>query len=481
MSGIAYETVIGLEVHVELSTLTKVFCGCPTQFGAEENTHCCPVCTGMPGALPVINKKAVEYAILAGLATHCEINRYSKMDRKNYFYPDLPKAYQISQYDLPLCKSGFLEIETESGETKKIRLNRIHLEEDAGKLVHAPNHSGSLLDMNRCGVPLLEIVTEPDMRGAQEARDFLENIKKIMEYIRISDCKMEEGSMRCDVNLSVRPASSDALGIRTETKNLNSFRSITRVIESETARQIQLLEQGVPVVQATLHWDEDAGETSVLRLKEEAQDYRYFPDPDLAPVHVDDAWFAHIRSRLPELPEPRRKRFIEQYTLPAGAAALLTSEAALADYYEAAAEASQSNLTACHWVTGELLRLLKEKEVTVADSPIGPGALGQLIKFIDRGAISGSQAKEVFDIMAATGESPESVIRSRNLVQISDSGQLEEIAARVIQSNPKSANDYLAGKEKALGFLVGQMMKESKGKANPKLAGEILTRLLNQS
>jgi aspartyl-tRNA(Asn)/glutamyl-tRNA(Gln) amidotransferase subunit B len=479
MSDTNYETVIGLEVHVELSTLTKVFCGCPTQFGARENSQCCPVCTGMPGALPVINKKAVEYAILAGLATHCEINRHSKMDRKNYFYPDLPKAYQISQYDLPLCKNGFLEIPGESGETKKIRLNRIHLEEDAGKLIHAPNRAGSLLDMNRCGVPLLEIVTEPDMRSAQEARDFIESVKLIMEYIQISDCKMEEGSMRCDVNLSVRPAASDTLGIRTETKNLNSIRSITRVIESESARQIQLLEQGGAVTQATLHWDEESGETSVLRLKEEAQDYRYFPDPDLPPVLVDDAWFAQIRSRLPELPEARRRRFIEQYGLPAGAAALLTSDAALADYYEAAAEVSHSNLAVCHWITGELLRLLKEKETTAATSPIAPAALGQLVEFVDRGAISGSQAKEVFDIMASTGESPESVIRSRSLVQISDSGLLEEIAARVIQNNPKSAGDYLAGKEKALGFLVGQMMKESKGKANPKLAGEILTRLLS--
>jgi aspartyl-tRNA(Asn)/glutamyl-tRNA(Gln) amidotransferase subunit B len=332
--------------------------------------------------------------------------------------------------------------------------------------------------MNRCGVPLIEIVSEPDMRSAQEAKAFLENIKGIMEYIGVSDCKMEEGSMRCDVNLSVRPVSSETFGTRTETKNLNSFRSITRVIETESARQIQSLEEGVPITQATLHWDEETGQTSVLRLKEEAQDYRYFPDPDLAPIYVDDEWLAQIQSRLPELPEARRKRFIKQYGLPADAAALLTSDAALADYYEAAAASGQSPITVCHWVTGELLRLLKEKNISAAESPVSPAGLGQLTGFIDQGALSATLGKEVFEIMASTGESPESIIHSRHMIQISDDNLLREIAVQIIEQNPKSVSDYLSGKEKALGFLVGQMMKASKGKANPKLVGNILIGLL---
>lgn len=473
-----FETVIGLEVHVELLTKSKVFCSCSTEFGGEVNTHCCPVCLGMPGVLPVLNKKAVEYAIKAALALNCEIPEFSKFDRKNYFYPDLPKAYQISQYDLPLGRNGYIEIEV-GGKTKRIGINRIHLEEDAGKLVHEEGKPYSLVDLNRTGVPLIEIVSEPDIRTPEEAWLYLNKLKTILQYIEVSDCKMEEGSLRCDTNISIRPKGSDKFGTKVELKNLGSFRAVRRSLEYEEKRQREVLASGGVVVQETRRWDEARGITIPLRSKEEAHDYRYFPDPDLVPVVIDREWVERVKAELPELPDARKKRYMEEYGLPNYDAGVITASKALADFFEKCVSAYHDPKTVSNWVMSEMLGILNETGKEVGDIPFTPEQFVKMLKMIDDGTISGKIAKEVFRDMFDTGKDPEAIVKEKGLTQISDEGELEKIARKVIEANPKSVEDYKKGKEKALGFLVGQVMKETRGKANPQLVNKILKELLS--
>ncbi len=468
-----YEIVIGLEVHAELSTKSKIYCSCTTEFGGDPNTHCCPICTGMPGVLPVLNKRVVEYAVKAGLSTNCEIAGFSKQDRKNYFYPDLPKAYQTSQYDLPLCKNGYIDIEVD-GTSKRIGLTRIHIEEDAGKLVHDEWESGTLVDYNRCGVPLIEIVSEPDMRSAEEARAFLESLKSILEYIEVSDCKMQEGSLRADVNLSVRPMGQEEFGTRTEMKNLNSFRAIIRAIEGEAHRQIKEVGSGGIIVQETRRWDDAKGMSYTMRSKEEAHDYRYFPEPDLVPIVLDAGWVEGIKLSLPELPEGRKKRYIKEYGLPEYDAGILTSLKPLADFFEEAVSRSNNAKAVSNWIMGDLMRRLKEKETEAFAIPFPPEYLAGLVTLIDRGTISGTIAKRVFDKMFDTGKAPEAIVKEEGLEVVNDEGALVAIVKKVIENNPQSVADYKSGKEKAFGFLVGQAMKESRGKGNPQLINKLL-------
>ncbi|MCG0276016.1 MAG: Asp-tRNA(Asn)/Glu-tRNA(Gln) amidotransferase subunit GatB [Thermosediminibacteraceae bacterium] len=473
-----FETVIGLEVHVELLTKSKVFCGCTTEFGGEVNTHCCPVCLGMPGVLPVLNKKAVEYAIKAALALNCEIAEFSKFDRKNYFYPDLPKAYQISQYDLPIGRKGYIEIEV-NGKTKRIGINRIHLEEDAGKLIHEEGKSYSLVDLNRSGVPLIEIVSEPDIRTPEEAWLYLNKLKTILQYIEVSDCKMEEGSLRCDTNISLRPKGSDKFGTKVELKNLGSFRAVRRSLEYEEKRQREILEQGGVIMQETRRWDEVRGITIPLRSKEEAHDYRYFPDPDLVPVVIDREWVEKLKSELPELPDARKKRYMEEYGLPAYDAGVIIASKALANFFEECVSLYHDAKTVSNWVMSEMLGILNETGKEVEEIPFKPHQFVKMLKMIDDGTISGKIAKEVFKEMFETGKDPETIVKEKGLTQISDEKELENIAKKVIEQNPKSVEDYKKGKEKALGFLVGQVMKETRGKANPHLVNKILKELLS--
>lgn len=471
-----YEIVIGLEVHAELATKSKIFCSCTTEFGGEPNTHCCPICTGMPGVLPVLNKKAVEYAIMAGLATNCQIARYSKQDRKNYFYPDLPKAYQISQYDLPLCYNGYIDIEL-NGQKKRIGIKRIHIEEDAGKLLHDQWEEGSLVDFNRCGVPLIEIVTEPDLRSSEETRIFLEKLKAILQYTEVSDCKMQEGSLRVDVNLSVRPKGSKEFGTRTEMKNLNSFRSVVRAIEYEARRQIEVLESGGVVVQETRRWDDAKGISLSMRTKEEAHDYRYFPEPDLPPIVVDDSWIEEIRKRIPELPDQKKERYIKEYGLPEYDAGVLTSSKAIANYFEECIKYTQNIKAASNWMMGEIMRILNDKGLEpeeINNIKIKPNQLASLINLVDNKTISNTIAKQVFEEMFETGKDPEVIVKEKGLVQITDKNVILEAVKQAIANNPKSVEDYKNGKDKAFGFLVGQVMKITKGKANPQLVNEIL-------
>ncbi|MGE5474517.1 MAG: Asp-tRNA(Asn)/Glu-tRNA(Gln) amidotransferase subunit GatB [Ignavibacteriales bacterium] len=473
----SYETVIGLEIHSELSTKSKIFCSCTTEFGGEVNTHCCPICTGMPGVLPVLNEKVVEYAVKAGLATNCEIAKYSKQDRKNYFYPDLPKAYQISQYDLPLCKNGYIDIELD-GKTKRIGITRIHIEEDAGKLLHDQWGSGSLVDLNRCGVPLIEIVTEPDMRNPEEAKAVLEKIKTILEYIEVSDCKMQEGSLRCDVNLSLRPEGSEKFGTRTEMKNLNSFRAVLHAAESEIKRQKDELENGGEIVQETRRWDDEKGTSYSMRSKEEAHDYRYFPDPDLAPIVLSDDYIKKVKDSLPELPDVKMKRYIESYGIPEYDAGLLTSSKVLAAFFEEAANVSQNAKLVSNWMMGDMMRIMKEKNIEYSNIPFKPSDLADLIALIQKGTISGTIAKTVFEEMFVSAKRPEDIVKEKGLIQISDEGELIEIVKQVLAENQQSVEDYKAGKDKAMGFLVGQSMKATKGKANPQIINKILKDLL---
>jgi aspartyl-tRNA(Asn)/glutamyl-tRNA(Gln) amidotransferase subunit B len=472
-----FETVIGLEVHVELLTKSKVFCNCTTEFGGEVNTHCCPVCLGMPGVLPVLNKKAVEYAIKAALALNCEIPEFSKFDRKNYFYPDLPKAYQISQYDLPLARKGYIEIEVD-GKPKRIGINRIHLEEDAGKLIHEEGKSYSLVDLNRTGVPLIEIVSEPDIRTPEEAWLYLNKLKTILQYIEVSDCKMEEGSLRCDTNISLRPKGSDKFGTKVELKNLGSFRAVRRSLEYEEKRQREILESGGVVIQETRRWDEARGITIPLRSKEEAHDYRYFPDPDLVPIVIDREWVEKLKSELPELPDARKKRYMEEYGLPAYDAGVITASKALANFFEECVSKYHDPKTISNWVMSEMLGILNETGKEVDEVPFEPAQFVKMLKMIDDGTISTKIAKEVFRGMFDTGMDPEVIVKEKGLIQISDEAELEKIARKVIEENPKSVEDYKKGKEKALGFLVGQVMKETRGKANPQLVNKILKELL---
>lgn len=474
-----YEIVIGLEVHAELATKSKIYCSCKTEFGGEPNTHCCPICTGMPGVLPVLNEKVVEYAVRAGLATNCTIAEYSKQDRKNYFYPDLPKAYQVSQYDLPLCKEGYVEIDIE-GTKKKIGITRIHIEEDAGKLIHDEWGSGTLVDYNRCGVPLIEIVSEPDIRSAEEARAYVENLRAILQYVEVSDCKMQEGSLRADVNLSVRPKGQEKFGTRTEMKNLNSFRSIVRAVEAEAKRQISEIESGGTIYQETRRWDDDKGISYAMRSKEEAHDYRYFPEPDLAPIVSDREWIEGIKASLPELPEARRNRYISEFGLPEYDALLITQSKVLSDFFEEAVSKSSSPKLVSNWIMGDLMRILKDKGLEVEQIPFPAEYLARMIKLIESGKISGTIAKKVFEKMFESGKDPETIVKEEGLEVVSDEGALVGIVKSILEKNPQSVDDYKNGKEKAIGFLVGQAMKETKGKANPQIINKILKEELDK-
>ncbi len=480
MSKEDYEVVIGLEVHAELSTKTKIFCSCPTTFGAEPNTHICPICTAMPGTLPVLNEKVVEYAVKAGLATNCTISKDSKNDRKNYFYPDLPKAYQISQFDKPLCEHGYIEIEDDEGNKKKIRLLRIHIEEDAGKLNHNEFGVGSLVDLNRAGVPLIEMVSEPDIRSSREAEQYLRKIKSILEYIEVSDCKMQEGSLRADVNVSVRKKGEEKFGIRTEMKNMNSFRAIVRAIEYEKDRQIEVLEEGGKVEQETLRWDDINGRTYSMRDKEDAQDYRYFPDPDLVAIRLSDEYVEEIRKSLPELPESRRDRYIKEYNLSEKDAKLLTSSKYLSNLFEGALAICGNAKAVANWILSDISRILNEKELEPENIPFTAEELAKMIQLIDKGTISSAIAKKVLTELFENPKNPEEIIKEKGWIQISDEGAIKEVVIKVLENNPQSVADFKGGKDKALGFLVGQAMKETKGKANPQMLNKMFLEELNK-
>ncbi|MDD6480838.1 MAG: Asp-tRNA(Asn)/Glu-tRNA(Gln) amidotransferase subunit GatB [Lachnospiraceae bacterium] len=472
-----YETVIGLEVHVELATKTKIFCSCSTAFGSAPNTHTCPVCTGMPGSLPVLNKQVVEYAMAVGVATNCQINQYCKFDRKNYFYPDNPQNYQISQLYLPICHDGGIEIETENGK-KTIGIHEIHMEEDAGKLVHDDWEDVSLVDYNRSGVPLIEIVSEPDMRSADEVIAYLEKLRMIIQYLGASDCKMQEGSMRADVNLSVREVGAKEFGTRTEMKNIGSFKAIARAIEAETARQIDLLESGEQVIQETRRWNDDQGYSYAMRSKEDAQDYRYFPEPDLVPIVISDEWLNRIREEQPELRDEKQKRYTESFGLPEYDAQILTSSKKLADIFEATTEICGKPKKVSNWLMVETMRLLKENEMDAQDIRFSPANLAKLIELVEAGTINGSVAKEVFEEIFKEDIDPEKYVEEKGLKSMNDEGELRQTIEEIVKANPQSVEDYHNGKEKALGFLVGQTMKATKGKANPGIVNKILKELL---
>lgn len=476
-----YEAVIGLEVHTELQTKTKIFCSCRTSFGADPNTNVCPVCLGLPGVLPVLNKKVLEYAVRAGLALNCEISRFSKFDRKNYYYPDLPKNFQTSQFDLPICEHGYLDVEVE-GEKRRIRITRAHMEEDAGKLVHhgtsITDSDYSLVDYNRTGTPLLEIVSEPDMRSAKEAVAYMEKMRAILQYVGISDCRMEEGSLRCDANVSVRPVGQKELGTKTEIKNINSFKGVERAIEYEAMRQAELLEDGGKVVQETRTWDEKEGVTKSMRTKEEANDYRYFPEPDLVPFTVSDEYIESIRKSLPELPDARKERYMKEFGLSSEDAVFMTNDKATADYFEAAVDAGADPKACVNWLMGEFASQLSTDGIEIAKAPVSAENLAALLKLISKGTISGKIAKKVFATMWKEGGNPEEIVKAQGLVQISDTAELSKLVDEVVGKNPKAVEDFKAGKKKAVGALVGQIMKATKGKANPRVINELLNKKL---
>lgn len=472
-----YETVIGLEVHVELATKTKIFCGCSTAFGGAPNTHTCPVCTGMPGSLPVLNKQVVEYAVAVGLATNCTITQYCKFDRKNYFYPDNPQNYQISQLYLPICRNGHVEIETENGK-KSVGIHEIHMEEDAGKLIHDEWEDCSLVDYNRSGVPLIEIVSEPDMRSAEEVIAYLEKLRMTIQYLGASDCKLNEGSMRADVNISVREVGAKEFGTRTEMKNLNSFRAIQHAIEGERERQIELLESGKEVVQETRRWDDAKEYSYAMRSKEDAQDYRYFPDPDLVPVFISDEWIAKIKENQPEFREEKMVRYKEEYDIPEYDIGIITDSKHMADIFEETVAICKQPKKVSNWLMGETLRLLKEKSMDPEDILFSPENLAKLIALVDSKAINSSVAKEVFEVMFAQNVDPEKYVEEKGLKTVNDEGALRKTVEEVIAANPQSVEDYRNGKEKAIGFLVGQTMKAMKGKADPGMVNRLLKELL---
>jgi aspartyl-tRNA(Asn)/glutamyl-tRNA(Gln) amidotransferase subunit B len=472
-----FEPVIGLEVHAQLKTATKIFCSCSTQFGAPANTHTCPVCLGMPGVLPVLNKKVVAYTLRMALATNCTIPRMSRFARKNYFYPDLPKGYQISQYELPIAVDGHVDIDINGG-TKRIGLTRIHMEEDAGKLVHDDSRPISFVDLNRTGTPLMEIVSEPDLRSAQEAGAYLRVLRTIIRWIGVGDGNMEEGSFRCDANVSIRPKGSDTFGTRTETKNVNSFKNVEKAIQYEIARQTDILTEGGEVVQETRLWDPVQGVTNSMRSKEEAHDYRYFPDPDLLPLVIDDEWVTEVKNALPELPAQRKARFINEHKLPAYDAGVLTSGRHLSDYFEACLNAFYDPKQTANWIMGPLLGLLKAEGITIDQSPVSAKNLAGLIELIQEDVISGKIAKTVFEEMAAGGKTAKEIVDAKGLAQVSDSSALEDEIEKIISSYPDEVARFKAGNPKLMGFFVGQVMKATQGKANPKLVNQILGKKL---
>lgn len=472
-----YETVIGLEVHVELATKTKIFCGCSTQFGGDPNTHTCPVCTGMPGSLPVLNKQVLEYAVAVGLATNCDITRYCKFDRKNYFYPDNPQNYQISQLYLPICRNGHVDIETEDG-TKAIGIHEIHMEEDAGKLIHDEWDDCSYVDYNRSGVPLIEIVSEPDMRSADEVIAYLEKLKMTVQYLGASDCKLQEGSMRADVNLSIREVGAKEFGTRTEMKNLNSFKAIRRAIEGETERQIDLIESGQKVVQETRRWDDNAGESYAMRSKEDAQDYRYFPDPDLVPISLSEEFLDRIKANEPEFREAKKERYAKEFGIPEYDIDIITESKKMADVFENTVAMGADPKKVSNYLMGETMRILKEKELDPQDISFKPEALAKLIKLQETKAINGTVAKEVFEVMFFEDIDPEKYVEEKGLKTVNDEGALRKVVEEVIANNPQSVEDYHNGKEKAIGFLVGQTMKAMQGKADPGSVNKMLKELL---
>jgi len=479
-----YEPVIGLEVHAQLLTESKIFCGCSTKFGTEPNQNTCPVCTGFPGVLPVLNKRVVEFAIRAGLATGCQIARSSILARKNYFYPDLPKGYQISQYELPICTNGCIDFAV-NGAIKRVRLTRIHMEEDAGKNIHDLHGAWSLVDLNRAGVPLLEIVSEPDLRSAEEAGSYLRTLRTILQYLKICDGNMEEGSFRCDANVSVRPAGSAALGTKIEIKNLNSFKAVEKALGYEIGRQTETLTGGGTLIQETRLWDENREETRAMRSKESAHDYRYFPDPDLLPLVIDDAWIDEVRASLPELPGARKSRFISEYGLPAYDAELLTGRKDIADYFETALKTHGNAKSVANWIIGDLFRVLKERRLderlTITNWPVRAQQIAELVQLIDGGKISGKIAKTVFDAMLDSDRAPREIVAEKNLEQVSDTGSIEAAVEQILAAHTKQVADFQSGNEKILGFLVGQIMKATQGKANPQKVNEILRQKLAKS
>ncbi len=475
----SYETVIGLEVHVELATKTKIFCGCSTEFGGAPNTHTCPVCTGMPGSLPVLNKQVVEYALAVGLAANCQINQYCKFDRKNYFYPDNPQNYQISQLYLPICHDGWVEIDTASGK-KRIGIHEIHMEEDAGKLIHDEWEDCSLVDYNRSGVPLIEIVSEPDMRSADEAIAYLEKLRLIIQYLGASDCKLQEGSMRADVNLSVRETGTAEFGTRTEMKNLNSFKAIARAIEGERNRQIELLEDGRKVVQETRRWDDNKESSHAMRSKEDAQDYRYFPDPDLVPVMISDEWIAQIKARQPELRTEKLARYQEEYKLPLYDAEILTASKHLADIFEETVALCKKPKEVSNWLMTETMRLLKEREQEAEDISFSPVNLAKLVELVEKNVINRTVARTVFEAVFADDVDPMQVVEEKGLKVVNDEGALQKTVEEIIAANPQSVADFKAGKQKAMGFIVGQVMRTMKGKADPAMVNKLVREALEK-
>ncbi|WP_433941438.1 Asp-tRNA(Asn)/Glu-tRNA(Gln) amidotransferase subunit GatB [Paenibacillus lautus] len=478
MSTSKYETVIGLEVHVELHTHSKIFCGCSTAFGAPPNTHTCPICLGHPGVLPVLNRQAVEYAIKAAMALNCTIGDVSKFDRKNYFYPDSPKAYQISQYDQPIGENGWIDIEVD-GKTKRIGITRLHLEEDAGKLTHVDGGYASLVDFNRVGTPLVEIVSEPEISTPEEAKAYLEKMRAIMQYCDVSDVKMEEGSLRCDANISLRPWGQKEFGTKAELKNMNSFRGVQRGLEYEQFRQAEILDEGGVIVQETRRWDEAQAKTFSMRGKEQAHDYRYFPDPDLVSVHISEEWKEAVRATIPELPDARKARYASEYGLPDYDAAVITSSKLLADFFEDSLNYTKDAKSVSNWIMGDLLGYLNSNNLELSEVKMTGQGLGEMIGLIEKGTISSKIAKTVFKEMLESGKLPAQIVEEKGLVQISDEGAIKGIVEQVVADNPQSVEDYKAGKQKAIGFLVGQVMKESKGKANPALANKLLVEVLN--
>ncbi len=476
-----YEAVIGLEVHAQLSTITKIFCGCSARFGAEPNSQTCPVCLGMPGVLPVLNEKAVEFAIKMGLATNCTISEHNVFARKNYFYPDLPKGYQISQFEHPICKNGRVEVETD-GEKHTIRINRIHLEEDAGKSVHDEDFvdaGSSLVDLNRCGTPLIEIVTEPDLRTPQQAHAYLSLIRQLVRYLRICDGNMEQGSLRCDANVSVRRKGETELGTKTELKNMNSLRNVENALTYEIQRQVSLLESGRTVEQATLLWDPSSGTAQIMRVKEEAHDYRYFPDPDLVRLEIAEDYVRQLKKMLPELPAVRRQRFMDQYGLPEYDAEILTSSRELADYYEQTVKIINDAKLVSNWVLGDVLRVLNDKKIEIKEFPISEIRFAELLKLIREGKISSSAAKKVFDVLLTSDKSADVIVKEMGLIQVSDDSAIESMVKEVLAEYPDEVNAYKNGKTGLIGFFVGQVMRKSAGKANPKIVNSILLRLLS--